>query len=123
LLLRERDACKWQKTATKIVGLPLPLARNILKPPGGRMTTPGRYIDPAINFENRQPRRGQNALDKPFSTGADPYQLTMDIGLIHALWRRFDPQTIDSIEADPVAFSDRVAAYRHNLHCQAGVEV
>ena len=86
------------------------------------MMTPGRYIDPAINFEHLAQAWAER-LDKPFSTGADPYQLTMDIGLIHALWRGIDPETIDNIEADPVAFSDRVAAYRHNLHCQAGVEL
>jgi hypothetical protein len=76
------------------------------------------YIDPSINYENTA-RAWATHLDKPFPGNADPYQLTMCFGLIHAIWRDVSPETIESIEADPQAFAECVSAYRHFLHMKA----
>lgn len=75
---------------------------------------PGTYVDPAINYENTAEAWAKH-LDQPFPGNADPYQLTMCFGLLHALFRDVNQQTIDDIEADPDAFAARVAAYRHNM--------
>jgi hypothetical protein len=77
--------------------------------------TPGHYVDPAVNYENAAQAWAQH-LDKPFPGNADPYQLTMCIGLIHALFRDVYPETIEAIEVDPDGFAARVAAYRHHEH-------
>lgn len=78
---------------------------------------PGTYVDPAINYEDAAQAWAQH-LDKPFPGNADPYQLTMCLGLIHAIFRDVYPETIESIEVNPDAFAARVAAYRHNLAMQ-----
>ena len=72
------------------------------------------YVDPSINYENTA-QAWATHLDTPF----DPHQLTMCLGLIHAIWRDVSPETIESIEADPQAFAERVSAYRHFLHTEA----
>ena len=81
----------------------------------------GTYIDPSVNYEQTA-QAWANHLDQPFPGGADPYQVTMCLGLIHAIWRDVSPETIESIETDPQAFSERVAAYRHNAAMQHIVE-
>jgi hypothetical protein len=78
---------------------------------------PGHYVDPSINYENTAQAWAEH-LDKPFPGNADPYQLTMCLGLIHAIWRDVSQSTIESIETDPQAFADRVAAYRHHAAMQ-----
>lgn len=78
---------------------------------------PGIYVNPAINYENAAQAWAQH-LDKPFPGNADPYQLTMCIGLIHALFRNVHPETIEAIETDPDAFAARVATYRHHVAMQ-----
>ena len=83
---------------------------------------PGQYVDPAINYENTAQAWAKH-LDKPFPSNADPYQLTMCLGLIHAIWSDVSPQTVESIEVDPDAFAARVAAYRHNLSLQHTIEL
>lgn len=75
---------------------------------------PGHYVDPSVNYELTAKSWAEH-LDKPFPIGSDPYQVTMCLGLIHALWGNVTEQTIESIETDPCAFAARVAAYRHNL--------
>lgn len=74
-------------------------------------------IDPAVNYEATA-HAWANRLDQPFPRNADPYQVTMCLGLIHAIFRGVDPETIEAIETDPDAFSERVAAYRHNISMQ-----
>ena len=59
-------------------------------------------------------------LDKPFPV--DPYEVTMCLQLITALWRDVYPETLEAIELDPVAFSDRVSDYRYHLHANNSVE-
>lgn len=78
---------------------------------------PGHYVDPSVNYEQAAQAWAQH-LDKPFPGNADPYQLTMCLGLIHAIFRNVYPETIEFIEVDPDAFAARVAAYRHNLSMQ-----
>lgn len=78
---------------------------------------PGYYVDPAINYEHAAQAWAQH-LDQPFPGNADQYQLTMCLGLIHAIFKNVYPETIESIEVDPDAFSSRVAAYRHNFSMQ-----
>jgi len=77
----------------------------------------GHYVDPSVNYEQTALAWAEH-LNKPFPGGADPYQITMCLGLIHAIWRDVSTETIDSIETDPYAFAARVAAYRHNLAMQ-----
>lgn len=71
-----------------------------------------RYIDPAINYEQTAMAWAEK-LDSPFDHDGENFHRCM--GLLNALFRGIHPETIDAIEIDPVAFSDRVAAYRHNL--------
>lgn len=83
---------------------------------------PGHYVDPAVNYEHTA-QTWASHIDKPFPGNADPYQLTLCLGLIHAIFSGVSPQTIESIEVDPNAFADRVAAYRHNLSMQQTQEL
>jgi hypothetical protein len=59
-------------------------------------------------------------LDQPFDTTGRPFELCLQ--LIEALWNVY-PEIIESIEADPVAFSDRVALYRSNIHQSSTPEI
>ena len=83
---------------------------------------PGTYVDPAVNYENTA-QAWASHLDKPFPGNCDPYQLTMCLGLIHAIWRDVSPETIEAIETDPQAFSERVASYRHNMAMQGTADL
>jgi hypothetical protein len=81
------------------------------------MFEPGTYVDPAVNYENAA-QAWAHHLDKPFPCNDEPEKVTMCVGLIHALFRNVYPETIEAIEVDPNTFSERVAAYRHNLSMQ-----
>lgn len=76
-------------------------------------------IDPATNYEDAA-HAWASHLDQSFPV--DPYQVSLCLQLMAALWRDIDPETVETIELDPHAFADRVAAYRHNLHSLAAVE-
>lgn len=73
-----------------------------------------KTIDPTLNYESTA-EAWANRLDQPFPRNVDPYQVTMCLGLIHAIFRGVDPETIDAIEVDPDAFAERVSAYRHYM--------
>ena len=71
-----------------------------------------QYIDPAINYEDTALAWAER-LDSPFSYDGENFYRCM--GLLYALFCGIHPETIEAIEIDPITFSDRVAAYRHNL--------
>lgn len=75
----------------------------------------GNYVDPAINYEQTA-QAWANRLEKPFST--DSEKMRLDLQILEALFYDVYPETIDYIEADPSAFAERVAAYRHNVAMQ-----
>jgi len=81
----------------------------------------GQYVDPAVNYEDTA-QSWANHLDQSFPGSAKPYEVTMCLGLIAALWRDVLPETIETIELDPDTFADRVAAYRHNIAMRHAVE-
>ena len=76
-------------------------------------------IDPCTNYENTAQAWAYH-LDKPFPV--DPHEVTLCIQLMGALWRDIHPETIETIQLDPLAFSDRVADYRYHLHANQFVE-
>ena len=69
----------------------------------------GNFADPAENYEALA-QAWANHLDQPFDTSGRPFELCMQ--LINALWSDVYPETIESIEVDPVTFADRVSLYR-----------
>jgi hypothetical protein len=50
-------------------------------------------------------------IDQPFAT--TPYEVSLDLGLIQALWLNIYPEVLDFIESDPHSFADKVATYRY----------
>lgn len=70
----------------------------------------GHYVDPAVNYEHAA-QAWAARLNQPFTGG-------LDLQLLEALFTGVYPETMDFIEADPQAFGERVAAYRHNLALQ-----
>ena len=74
---------------------------------------PGIYVDPAINYENAA-HAWATHLDHPFNTHGREFD--MDLNLLQTLFRGIHPETIEAIEVDPYAFSERVSMYRLALH-------
>ena len=59
-------------------------------------------------------------LDQSFPV--NPYEVSLCLQLMNALWRDIAPETLETIENDPHSFADRVAGYRHNMHMQHAIQ-
>ena len=71
-----------------------------------------KVIDFSDQYENLAEAWARH-LDKPFSTHG--HHLSLDLGIIEALWFDVYPEVLESIEIDPISFADTVSRYRHHL--------
>lgn len=80
-----------------------------------------QYIDPTINYEDTA-HAWASHLDKPFPGSATPYEVTLCLDLMRAIWRDITLETMDSIEIDPDSFANRVSDYRYNIAMRNAIE-
>ena len=73
---------------------------------------PGRYVDPADNFEDCA-RAWAETYDQPFPHSGREFELALEA--LQGCFRGVYPETVEYIQIDPPAFAARVAAYRHGL--------
>lgn len=73
---------------------------------------PGRYVDPADNFEDCA-RAWAETYDQPFPHSGRAFVQALEF--LQASFRGVYPETVEYILIDPPAFAARVAAYRHGM--------